>query len=131
MNSGGLSGTTFGIKLVARGDGNLLDAGLRGLIEEIVARAFMVPVVQMRGPTRGQARVAFARQVAMYLAHVGCELTFTEVGELFRRDRTTVAHACGIVESRRDNVRLDRALDLLEVSIRTVVDITSRCDLAA
>jgi chromosomal replication initiation ATPase DnaA len=50
----------------------------------------------------------------MYLAHVSCGLTLTEVGHLFARDRTTVAHACIVVEDRRDEVPFDRALDLLE-----------------
>ncbi len=48
------------------------------------------------------------------LAHVMCGLTLTEVGLLFGRDRTTVAHACAVVEDRRDDPVFDRALDLLE-----------------
>ena len=42
----------------------------------------------------------------MYLAHVTCGLSLTEVGEVFARDRTTVAHACGRVEDLRDDRRL-------------------------
>ena len=54
----------------------------------------------------------------MYLAHVGCGLTLTEVGRLFARDRTTVAHACGLVEDRREEPPFDRALELLEGVMR-------------
>ena len=54
----------------------------------------------------------------MYLAHVGCGLTFTEVGQLFERDRTTVAHACSCVEDRREIPPFDRALELLEGIMR-------------
>ena len=108
---------------------NPVDTGLKYLIEEIVARAFMVPAMGLRQPSRGPARVAFARQTAMYLAHIACELTFTEVGDLFERDRTTVAHACGVVEDRRDDARLDRALDLLESAIRVVASATSHNNL--
>jgi hypothetical protein len=43
----------------------------------------------------------FARQVAMYLAHVSFGLTLTQTGALFARDRTTVAYGCGVVELRR------------------------------
>lgn len=50
----------------------------------------------------------------MYLAHVACGLTMTQTGELFRRDRTTVAHGCGAVEDLRDDPVLDRALTILE-----------------
>ncbi|MCL4766468.1 MAG: chromosomal replication initiator DnaA [Hyphomicrobiaceae bacterium] len=90
------------------------DASLRILLEQTVARVFDVELDLMRLPTRGRARVAMARQVAMYLAHVACGLSLTEAGDLFERDRTTVAHACQVVEDRREDSEFDRALDLLE-----------------
>jgi hypothetical protein len=39
----------------------------------------------LRAPTRRSPRAAFARQVAMYLAHVVCGLSLTEVGTMFAR----------------------------------------------
>jgi hypothetical protein len=33
---------------------------------------------------------------------------------LLERDRTTVAHACQVVEERRDDPRFDRVIELLE-----------------
>lgn len=63
--------------------------------------------------SRGVARAAHARQVAMYLAHVACRLSLTEVGRMFGRDRTTVAHACAVIEDARDDPVFDRVLDLL------------------
>ncbi len=57
---------------------------------------------------------AFARQIAMYLAHVGFGLSMAEVGRAFGRDRTTVLHACHVVEDKRDEVRFDQLLDHLE-----------------
>ena len=57
---------------------------------------------------------AFARQIAMYLAHVGFGLSMAEVGKAFGRDRTTVVHACHLIEDRRDDVRFDQLLDHLE-----------------
>lgn len=71
--------------------------------------------------TRGVKDVAEARQVAMYLAHVCCRMTLTEVGAMFGRDRTTVAHACLKVECRRDNPAFDRALDVLGWALPTLV----------
>ena len=44
---------------------------VRWAIESAVAAVFEVAVEDLRGRTRGSARTAFARQVAMYLAHVG------------------------------------------------------------
>ena len=57
---------------------------------------------------------AFARQIAMYLAHVGFGLSMAEIGRAFGRDRTTVLHACHLIEDRRDEVRFDQLLDHLE-----------------
>ncbi len=93
---------------------------LRQLIDRTVAGVFDVDVAQLGQPTRGRAQVALARQAAMYIAHVGCSLTLTEVGELFDRDRTTVAHACSIIEQRRDNPEFDQALELIELVIKVL-----------
>jgi chromosomal replication initiation ATPase DnaA len=79
------------------------------LMEEVVAATFAVPVTELRLPSRRSADVAFARQTAMYLAHVVFGLTHNKVGKLFRRDRTTARHACMLVEQRRDNAAFDHA----------------------
>ena len=39
------------------------------LCEKIVSAFLQVPLLQLRAPTRSGADVAFARQIAMYLAH--------------------------------------------------------------
>jgi hypothetical protein len=46
----------------------------------------------------------------------------TEVGILFGRDRTTVAHACSLVEDGRDDPELDRRLEHLEHAICSLID---------
>jgi len=89
----------------------------RDAIEHAVIQVFGVAGDELRRASRGRANVALARQVAMYLAHVGCGLSLTEAGRLFERDRTTVAHACGVIEDRRDDPLFDRALDLLEWAV--------------
>ena len=105
-----------------RGGSRKLDSvakyGIRQFIDHAVCRVFEVKHCDLRRDSRGRANVAFARQVAMYLAHVSCGLSLTDVGALFERDRTTVAYACGAVEDRRDDAILDRILDLLDRSIR-------------
>lgn len=93
---------------------------LRGLIERTVAAAFEVEPELLWMPTRGNRRIALARQVAMYLAHVSCKMTYTEVGRAFERDRSTAAHACAQIEQRRDDPEFDSAIRLLEGIVKVL-----------
>lgn len=94
----------------------------REAIEFAVGRVFGIADKDLRRSTRGRAGVALARQVAMYIAHVGCGLSLTDTGRLFARDRTTVAHACGVIEDRRDDPLFDRVLDLIEWSVPVLAE---------
>ncbi len=60
------------------------------------------------------AEVAFARQCAMYLANVVLGQSYSSIGRLFRRDRTTATYACQLVKDLRDDPALDRLLQTLE-----------------
>lgn len=91
---------------------------MRRVIEASVGQVFGILSDDFGSVTRGRARVALARQIAMYLCHVTCRRSLTDVGRVFDRDRTTVAHACGVVEDLRDDQRFDRVLDLLEAIVR-------------
>ncbi len=84
-------------------------------ITDHVAGEFGLEPAAVTSPTRGAPQAAFARQVAMYLAHIGFALSFETIGRVFDRDRTTVAHACRVVEDSRDDVSLDRRLSALEL----------------
>jgi hypothetical protein len=101
-------------------------ANLKKTLEFAIAVAFEIETIDLRKPTRGRADTAFARQVAMYLAHVAYGLSLSDVGRVFQRDRTTVAYACGVVEDRRDDAAIDRTLDLLETVVARLAHIT-RC----
>jgi chromosomal replication initiation ATPase DnaA len=90
------------------------------VLESMVALAFGVAPEDLQESTRGRAQVAFARQVAIYLAHTRLGLSYRDAGECFDRDRTTAAHACRTVEERRDDHSLDTLLDCLERSIDVV-----------
>jgi chromosomal replication initiation ATPase DnaA len=90
------------------------DQVLKLLVEHHVALAFGVGVLDLRRRRRGKCRAAFARQAAMYLVHVVGGLSFTATGAVFGRDRTTVAHACALVEDCRDEVLLDHLLEAIE-----------------
>ena len=93
---------------------------MRQVLEQIVSGVFTVRSDDLWSGTRGRSRVAFARQVAMYLAHVVWGLSLTEVGQVFARDRTTVAYACCRVEDLRDDAAFDRSLELLEGVLRAL-----------
>src|SRR4051795_6897086 len=84
-----------------------------------VARDFGLDMAALFAPTRGAPRAAFARQIAMYLAHTGFELSLETIGRVFGRDRTTVSHACHVVEDGRDDIWLDCRLEALELFCRT------------
>lgn len=90
---------------------------MRRMIEVTVAASFNLPVEELSAKTRRSAPVAFARQVSMYCAHVTFGWSLTEAGAVFDRDRTTAAHACRVVEDRRD----DRGVDTLIQSVEDVL----------
>lgn len=57
----------------------------------------------------------------MYLAHVGFSLSAESVARQFRRDRSTVAHACRVVEDNRDDRWFDCRVAALEMVCREAV----------
>jgi chromosomal replication initiation ATPase DnaA len=85
---------------------------------ELVAEACHESPAAMLQRSR-QGDVAFARQLAMYLTHVMLGLNLTEAGRLFGRDRTTVAHACGLIEDRRDDPDFEALVAGLEAAVRS------------
>ncbi|HYD89170.1 MAG TPA: helix-turn-helix domain-containing protein [Vitreimonas sp.] len=85
-----------------------------------------VPAEEILRPKRGSARASFARQVAMYLCYVGFEISLTRVANAFDRDRSTVAHACHIIEDRREEPRFDRWISGLEAMMRRAPQPTAR-----
>lgn len=54
------------------------------------------------------------RQVAMYVCHVQLGIPMSDIGPCFGRDRTTVGHACQVVEDRRDEPAFDEFVATLE-----------------
>jgi len=93
---------------------------VRRRVVACVAFDFGLDARSLEAPLRGSQRMAFARQIAMYLAHVGFGLSFDAVGRAFGRDRTTVAHACRVVEDGRDDIWFDcRVATLESICLRT------------
>jgi hypothetical protein len=91
-------------------------AGAR-LAEAASAAAARIPLAGLRAANRGRKPIALARQTAMYLAHVVFGLSLTRVGICFGRDRTTVRHACALIEDRRDDPGLEFGLAALEAAL--------------
>lgn len=86
-------------------------------VSTCVMQDFGLALGELHAPSRGSPRTALARQVAMYLCHVGFSLSFEAIGRLFGRDRTTVAHACRVVEDRRDDIWFDCRIAALELAL--------------
>ena len=67
------------------------------------------------GMRRERRRLAcHIRQIAMYVCHVALQMRMTTIGEGFGRDRSTVAHACAVVEDRRDDRDFDEFVAAIE-----------------
>ena len=81
---------------------------------DIAAALFNVSGRDLRHPGRSSHSVARVRQIAMYVAHVVLGLSMTEVGRGFGRDRTTVLHACHLVEDMREDDEFDRIVAMTE-----------------
>jgi chromosomal replication initiation ATPase DnaA len=81
----------------------------------MVAGALDVTVEEVMGDARA-ARAVLARQVAMYVAAVGFGMSYGRVAAAIGRDRSTVAHACKLVEDRREDAQFDRWIDALEMT---------------
>ena len=64
------------------------------LIQKVVSQHYRVPVESMRSKVR-TARLAFPRQVAIFLARDMTSASLAQIGQRFGgRDHTTVIHAC-------------------------------------
>ena len=63
---------------------------------------------------------AHVRQISMYVCHVALRLSLSDIGSAFGRDRTTVGHACSVVEDRRDDPAFDEFVSSVE-RLATVV----------
>ncbi len=57
----------------------------------------------------------------MYLAHTKFGIPYADVAAYFKRDRTTVAHACQLVEDKRDEVEFDTHLSRMETLIDAAI----------
>jgi chromosomal replication initiation ATPase DnaA len=83
-------------------------------VMDIVAALFNVSGTELRRPGRCSTGVVRVRQIGMYVTHVVLGLNMTEIGRGFGRDRTTVQHACHLIEDMRDEEEFDRIVHMTE-----------------
>ena len=93
------------------------------IIKELVSKEFNVNVELLDSPTR-KKQVAFARQVAMYMAKKIGNYPYTQIAVAFKRDdHTTVIHAVRKVEELLDKDQdLKAKLEKLELKIKEAVE---------
>lgn len=96
--------------------------GAAAALLALVAARRGISVAELMDRRRCRAEVALARQLAMYLTHVVLSRSLTRVGILFGRDRTTVAHACALIEDRRERADFDAEVEELERAIGRLLD---------
>lgn len=77
---------------------------------DICAALFNVSSKELRQTGRTASDVSRVRQIAMYVTHVTLGVSMPEIGRGFVRDRTTVRHACHLIEDMRDDEDFDRAV---------------------
>jgi Bacterial dnaA protein helix-turn-helix len=86
------------------------------------ATHFELPQAALIATPRGPRRLSRARHVAIYLAHVTLGLPLGVVAAQFRRDRSTAAYACRLVEDLRERPAFDAALATLEFAAKAAAE---------
>lgn len=89
---------------------------VRQLVLEMTALASERPLWR-RDSRRSTCHV---RQISMYVCHVVLQLSLSDIGGAFGRDRTTVGHACNVVEDRRDDAAFDAFVSAIERVVLSV-----------
>ena len=90
-----------------------------GLAQAIAAQMYGVTAAEMRAATRGRPRAARARQIAIALARRVFDFSPQQLATEFGRDRTTVCHACDLIERLRgEDDAFDSTLRWMESHLR-------------
>lgn len=113
-------GRTLCLETCSRALGRRRKAGSVELCDaliDLLAAAFGVCGKELRSPLRGKRETSRIRQIGMYIAHTSFGMAMSEVAVGFSRDRTTVMHACHLVEDMRD----DRDFDTIITSFERIV----------
>lgn len=88
------------------------------LVQMAVAEVMGVRLTDVCSVSRGDARAAFARQLAMYLCHLVYAMRPTHIAIVFGRDRSTASYALRRIEEAREHPEVDRWITWLECTLR-------------
>lgn len=88
------------------------------LVQMAVAEVMGVRLTDMCAGGRGNAKAAFARQLAMYLCHLVYAMRPTHIAIGFGRDRSTASYALRRIEEAREQPDVDRWITWLECTLR-------------
>ena len=93
------------------------------LILAVVSARMGVRQEDLKKSSRGKADICLARQCAMYLMHTALSCSYCEVASFFVRDRTTVSHACRLIEDMRDDPDFEDQLISMETLILAAINL--------
>jgi chromosomal replication initiator protein len=100
-------------------------------IQRIVSDFFHIKLPDLKSEKRTQ-RIAFCRQVAMYLCRKVTKSSFPIIGEHFGRDHSTVIHAFNLIQRRVSNDSAFRlSIEKMESVLRKVSTPQSRPSIGA
>lgn len=88
-------------------------------ILDIVARYYDVTVSEIMSKKRSRD-ITIPRQVSMYLCRSILDETFPKIGEIFKKDHTTVMHACTKIDEEMDKTDSPIYYDIEEIKKRLV-----------
>jgi len=87
---------------------------------EIVALSFDLDPRKLVSRKRGSSAVSRARQVTAYLLHTTLSMPLTDIARELQKDRTTIGHACRMVEDLRDDPDFDDRISGLESTLHLI-----------
>lgn len=103
-----------------------LTAQRANLAQFITGQVYGVSLDELRKPTRGRPQVARARQIAIHLARAVFGLSAKQLSKEFGRDRSTVHHACDLIERMREETpEFDSTLRWMETLLRRAAGIAA------
>lgn len=104
--------------IIGGGGGTLRQGDFTAACQAVrVVVSEMHAMLGSRLPLAGRKRrrsLCHVRQIAMYVCHVVLQVSLTDIGLAYGRDRTTVGHACRVIEDRRDDQGYDDFVSAVE-----------------
>lgn len=101
------------------------DKLLATFVNQMAASAFELTSERLLRVDRGNARATRARQISIYLMHTVLSFPLIKIARIYKKDRTTIGHACRVIEDLRDNPAFDDRILELEETVQTVLKLAS------